>query len=91
MSRSSGKRGGWITFPFIAANLMGLMLAGWGWLTNLIVYMIEEFNVKSIDATQITNIVTGGINLLPIISAILADCCNFFLFLFAGKSLTTGS
>ncbi|GLU11762.1 hypothetical protein SLE2022_284850 [Rubroshorea leprosula] len=73
MSRSRGKRGGWITFPFIAATLTGLMLAGWGWLTNLIVYLIEEFNVKSIDATQITNIVSGGINLLPIISAILAD------------------
>ncbi|GLT43230.1 hypothetical protein SLA2020_171970 [Shorea laevis] len=73
MSRSRGKRGGWITFPFLKATLTGLMLAGWGWLRNLIVYLIEEFNVKSIDATQITNIVTGGINLLPIISAILAD------------------
>ncbi|GKV01159.1 hypothetical protein SLEP1_g13736 [Rubroshorea leprosula] len=73
MSRSRGKRGGWITFPFIAATLTGLMLAGWGWLTNLIVYLIKEFNVKSIDATQITNIVSGGINLLPIISAILTD------------------
>ncbi|GKV01134.1 hypothetical protein SLEP1_g13713 [Rubroshorea leprosula] len=49
------------------------MLAGWGWLTNLIVYLIEEFNVKSIDATQITNVVTGGVNLLLIISTILAD------------------
>ncbi|GLU02454.1 hypothetical protein SLE2022_197040 [Rubroshorea leprosula] len=75
-AHSSGKRGGWITFPFVAATLTGLMLGGWGWLTNLIVYLIEEFNVKSIAATQIANIVNGGINLLPIISAILAD--SFF-------------
>ncbi|GLU02453.1 hypothetical protein SLE2022_197030 [Rubroshorea leprosula] len=70
---SNGKRGGWITFPFIAATQMGLMLAVGGWMTNLIVYLIEEFNVKSIDATQINNILNGCINLLPIIGAILAD------------------
>lgn len=69
----SRKRGGWVTFPFIAATLAGLMLSGLGWLTNLTVYLIEEFNVTSINAAQISNIVNGGINLLPFISAILVD------------------
>ncbi|KAA3489575.1 protein NRT1/PTR FAMILY 2.7-like [Gossypium australe] len=67
------KRGGWFTFFFVSATLTGLMIAGWGWLTNLIVYLIEEFNVKSIDATQISNVVNGSINLIPIIGAVLAD------------------
>ena len=55
------------------ATLTGLMIAGWGWLTNLIVYLIEEFNVESIDATQIANVVNGSINMIPIIGAVLAD------------------
>lgn len=55
------------------ATLAGLMLSGWGWLTNLIVYLIEEFNVKSIDATQISNVVHGCLNMIPILGAILAD------------------
>ncbi|GMI92084.1 nitrate excretion transporter1, NRT1/ PTR family 2.7 [Hibiscus trionum] len=71
---SSGrKRGGWVTFFFVSATLSGLMIAGWGWLTNLIVYLIQEFNVKSIDATQVANVVSGSINLVPIIGAVLAD------------------
>ncbi|KAE8680701.1 Protein NRT1/ PTR FAMILY 2.7 [Hibiscus syriacus] len=73
MLSSGRERGGWVTFFFISATLTGLMIAGWGWLTNLIVYLIEEFNVKSIDATQIANVVNGSINLIPIIGAVLAD------------------
>ncbi|XVF46405.1 hypothetical protein PTKIN_Ptkin03bG0024200 [Pterospermum kingtungense] len=55
------------------ATLTGLIVSGWGWLTNLIVYLIEEFNVKSIDATQIVNVISGTIGLIPIIGAITAD------------------
>ncbi|XVF05634.1 hypothetical protein REPUB_Repub05bG0189400 [Reevesia pubescens] len=73
MLSSGRKRGGWITFVFVSATLTGLIIAGWGWLTNLIVYLIEEFNVKSIDATQISNVVNGSINMIPIIGAVLAD------------------
>ncbi|XVF46403.1 hypothetical protein PTKIN_Ptkin03bG0024000 [Pterospermum kingtungense] len=71
---SARKRGGWITFPFVAATLTGMMLSGCrGWLSNLIVYLIEEFNVKSIDATQISNVINGCLNMIPIVGAILAD------------------
>ncbi|GMY10676.1 protein NRT1/ PTR FAMILY 2.6-like [Fagus crenata] len=67
------KRGGWITFPFIAGALAGLTLATGGWQSNLIVYLIEVFNVKSINAAQISNITNGCINLFPVIGAIVAD------------------
>ncbi|XP_040994156.1 protein NRT1/ PTR FAMILY 2.7-like [Juglans microcarpa x Juglans regia] len=73
---SGSKRGGWITFPFIAGAFVGLTLASGGWQANLIVYLIQEFNVKSINAAQISNIVNGCINLFPVVGAIIAD--SFF-------------
>ncbi|XVE79099.1 hypothetical protein DITRI_Ditri14bG0030400 [Diplodiscus trichospermus] len=53
--------------------LAGLTLAGGGWLMNLIVYLIQEFNLKGIDAAQVSNIVNGGINLFPIVGGTIAD------------------
>ena len=50
----------------------GLSLGAGGWLINLIVYLIEEFNLKSIDAAQISNVV-NGCSLLPVIGAIISD------------------
>ncbi|OMO77208.1 Proton-dependent oligopeptide transporter family [Corchorus olitorius] len=71
--KQGGGRGGWITFPFINGTLTGLTLAGFGWMSNLIVYLIQQFNIKSIDAAQVSNIVNGGTSLFPILGAILAD------------------
>ncbi|MBA0807327.1 hypothetical protein Gohar_023138, partial [Gossypium harknessii] len=74
MPDSMTRKGGFITLFFIAAGtLSGVMLSGFGWLANLIVYLVQEFNVESINATQIANVVHGCINLLPIIGAIIAD------------------
>ncbi|KAM1342078.1 hypothetical protein ACFX2F_006454 [Malus domestica] len=56
--------------------LMCLTLAAGGWQANLIVYLILEFNLKSIDATQVSNVVNGCTSLFPIIGAIVAD--SFF-------------
>lgn len=70
------KRGGWISFPFFIGMVAGLSLASAGIGGNLIVYLIKEFNIKSINAAQIVNVVVGSSNLLPIIAAILAD--SFF-------------
>ncbi|XP_012472892.1 protein NRT1/ PTR FAMILY 2.3 [Gossypium raimondii] len=70
---SARKRGGWATFPFIAGALIGSSIAASGWANNLIVYMIEKFHVRSIDATQTFNIVAASTSLLPMVAAILAD------------------
>uniref|UniRef100_A0A1J3HKK7 Protein NRT1/ PTR FAMILY 2.5 n=1 Tax=Noccaea caerulescens TaxID=107243 RepID=A0A1J3HKK7_NOCCA len=72
----SRKRGGWITFPFVAATFLGLSLSSFGFLLNLIVFLIEEFNIKSIAAAQISNIVNGCVNMFPLVAAIVAD--SFF-------------
>ncbi|XP_073134013.1 protein NRT1/ PTR FAMILY 2.7-like [Henckelia pumila] len=71
--RAGGRRGGWITFPFIIATITGLMLAAGGWISNLIVYLIQEFNYKSISAAQVFNFVNGSITMFPIVGAIIAD------------------
>ncbi|KAL0719261.1 hypothetical protein Bca4012_068585 [Brassica carinata] len=69
---TSSKRGGWITFPF----MMGMSITSFGWVLNLIVFLIEEFNIKNIAAAQISNIVNGCLSMLPVVAAILAD--SFF-------------
>ncbi|XP_071725379.1 protein NRT1/ PTR FAMILY 2.7-like [Rutidosis leptorrhynchoides] len=57
VSTSSGrKKGGWITFPFIICAVAGIYGSGYGWLFNLMVYLIQEYNVKSISATQIFSV-----------------------------------
>ena len=59
-----------------AATLLFLSLAVLGWLFNLIVFLIEEFNMKSIAAAQITNIVSSCTFMFPVVGAIAAD--SFF-------------
>ncbi|KAG2317670.1 hypothetical protein Bca52824_020792 [Brassica carinata] len=73
---TSSKRGGWITFPFMIATLLGMSITSFGWVMNLIVFLIEEFNIKNIAAAQISNIVNGCLSMLPVVAAILAD--SFF-------------
>ncbi|CAB4301014.1 unnamed protein product [Prunus armeniaca] len=67
------QRGGWKTFPFISGSVLGLSVAAGGWASNLIVFLITKFNVKSISAAQINNIILGTNNLLPIAGAFIAD------------------
>ncbi|KAI3450505.1 hypothetical protein Pfo_007170 [Paulownia fortunei] len=67
-----GRRGGWITFPFIIATMAGLSLSG-GWVINLITCLKDEFHIKDIGATKIYNYVNGSITVFPILGAIIAD------------------
>ncbi|XP_073148139.1 protein NRT1/ PTR FAMILY 2.7-like [Henckelia pumila] len=66
------KRGSWNAFPYFIGTVVGLQLAG-GWLSNLIVYLIDEFNINSIDAAQISNVVCGTATLIPVAAAVVAD------------------
>ncbi|CAL4900097.1 unnamed protein product [Urochloa decumbens] len=67
------RKGGWITFPFLGVAMMGLGVATSGALSNLVVYLIKEYNVPSVDAAQIGNIVSGCVSLAPVAGAIVAD------------------
>uniref|UniRef100_A0A7N0UK22 Uncharacterized protein n=1 Tax=Kalanchoe fedtschenkoi TaxID=63787 RepID=A0A7N0UK22_KALFE len=78
LSKSCVRRGGWITFFFVTGTFAGSTIAASGWSANLIVYLMSEFNVNSIDAAQISNIVNGCISLFPVIGAIIADSLGCF-------------
>lgn len=67
------RQGGWTAFPFIIGAVMGMSVAAAGWDTNLLVYMIKEYNIKSIKATQINNVLLGCTNFFPILGAFLVD------------------
>ena len=42
-------------------------------MSNLVVYLIQEYNVPSVDAAQISTIISGSISLAPVAGAIVAD------------------
>ncbi|XAR60489.1 Nitrate-transporting ATPase [Bertholletia excelsa] len=65
--------GGWITVPFIIASSSLLTIGNAGWVSNLIVYLIEKFQVKRIEAAQVYSTVNGCTGLFPILGAIMAD------------------
>lgn len=52
---------------------MGFSLASTGMMENVIVYLIKEFNIKSIAAAQTSNILNGCTTLFPLLAAIIAD------------------
>ncbi|KAF7823458.1 protein NRT1/ PTR FAMILY 2.6-like [Senna tora] len=70
---SNRKRGGWMTFPFITGAVSGFSLASTGMMENVIVYLIKEFNIKSIAAAQTSNIINGCTSFSPLLAALIAD------------------
>ncbi|VAI82823.1 unnamed protein product [Triticum turgidum subsp. durum] len=66
-------KGGWITFPFLAVAILGVGLATGGATANMVVYLIKEYNVPSVDAAKISNIISGSISVAPVAGAIVAD------------------
>ncbi|XP_031486250.1 protein NRT1/ PTR FAMILY 2.6-like [Nymphaea colorata] len=72
-SQSGRKKGGWITFPFIMGSSAMLGLAVNGSFANLIVYLIQQFNVDRIAAAQILNVFNGSTNITPVVGAIISD------------------
>ncbi|XP_024995878.1 protein NRT1/ PTR FAMILY 2.7-like [Cynara cardunculus var. scolymus] len=78
------KQGGWTTFPFILGSMFALTMATGGWVGNLIVYLITKYNVKSIEATQVFNVVLGCLSLFPMVGAIISDSFygSFFVIAF---------
>ncbi|XP_051124792.1 protein NRT1/ PTR FAMILY 2.3-like [Andrographis paniculata] len=72
-SSTTSHGGGWSTAPFILASVVGMTVASGGWLNNLIVFLIQEFNIKNIDAAQISNFVNACTSFFPVAAAIIAD------------------
>ncbi|XP_010535570.1 PREDICTED: protein NRT1/ PTR FAMILY 2.7-like isoform X2 [Tarenaya hassleriana] len=60
----------------MAATLLGLTITSFGWLVNLIIFLINEFNIKSIAAAKISSVVNGCLCMFPVVAAIVSD--SFF-------------
>ncbi|CAN4098895.1 unnamed protein product [Withania somnifera] len=54
-------------------SMAGLSLAAAGWNNNLIVYLIEEFNMNSVSAAKVYNMANGCSTIFPILGAVVAD------------------
>ncbi|XP_037465747.1 protein NRT1/ PTR FAMILY 2.3-like [Triticum dicoccoides] len=67
------RKGGWITFPFLAVAILCLGLASGGAMSNMVVYLITEYHLPSVDAAQISTIIAGSISVAPVAGAIVAD------------------
>ncbi|GAY38260.1 hypothetical protein CUMW_035320 [Citrus unshiu] len=67
---SNAKRGGRTA---LLSRTVTCLTLGEGWVANLMVYMIQEFHITSINSTLISNIVNGFLNLFPVLGAITAD------------------
>ncbi|KMS96388.1 hypothetical protein BVRB_9g225640 [Beta vulgaris subsp. vulgaris] len=52
---------------------MGLSLATSGWTANMVVYAIEQYNMKEITAAKLYNISMGGMTFVNILAAVFAD------------------
>ncbi|KAL9413034.1 hypothetical protein AB3S75_041663 [Citrus x aurantiifolia] len=67
---SNAKRGG--RTALLSRTVTSLTLEE-GWVANLMVHMIQEFHITSINSALISNIVNGFVNLFPVLGAIIAD------------------
>ncbi|CAL4900110.1 unnamed protein product [Urochloa decumbens] len=67
------KKGGWMTFPFLAVAMLGLGVARGGATSNFVVYLVKKYNVPRVDAAQISSIAQGCLSLAPVGGAIIAD------------------
>ncbi|KAL9239826.1 hypothetical protein vseg_014109 [Gypsophila vaccaria] len=65
--------GGWLTLPFIIGSIVGLSLAAGSWHANLTMFLMKEFNVRQSLAEKIYEIVNIGVNVFPIVGALLSD------------------
>ncbi|TVU18853.1 hypothetical protein EJB05_34968, partial [Eragrostis curvula] len=72
-SDAKKKKGGWITFPFLGVAMFGLGIARGGATSNLVVYLVEKYNVPRVDAARISSIAFGCLSLAPVGGAIVAD------------------
>ncbi|KAF3786768.1 NRT1-PTR FAMILY 2-6 protein [Nymphaea thermarum] len=65
--------GGWIPALMIIGCAMSSTVAIYGVTTDLLQFLDHKFNINSIRASQITNIINSLMNLTPVAGAVLCD------------------
>lgn len=67
------KPGGWKAMPFILGNETLERLAGIGLVANFMVYLLREFHMEQVVASNVLNIWSGFTNFSPLIGAFISD------------------
>ncbi|XP_059643547.1 protein NRT1/ PTR FAMILY 1.2-like [Cornus florida] len=66
-------KGGLITMPFIIANEAFEKVASYGLLPNMILYLMNEYNIGAVKGTNILFFWSAATNFMPIVGAFLSD------------------
>ncbi|KAI3970618.1 hypothetical protein MKX01_024265 [Papaver californicum] len=67
------KHGGWKSMPYIIGNETFERLATFGLLANFMVYLLKQFHLEQVFATNIINIWSGTTNFAPLFGAFISD------------------
>ncbi|GMI79824.1 nitrate transporter 1.7, NRT1/ PTR family 2.13 [Hibiscus trionum] len=77
------KPGGWKAMPFILGNETFERFATIGLLSNFMVYLMREFNMDQVSASNVIYIWSGVTNFAPLVGAFISDA-------YVGRFLTIG-
>ncbi|RVW31294.1 Protein NRT1/ PTR family 2.13 [Vitis vinifera] len=69
------KPGGWNSMVYILGNETFERLATFGLLANFMVYLLNEFHLDQVYATNVLNIWSGTTNFAPLVGAFISDAC----------------
>ncbi|OVA09087.1 Proton-dependent oligopeptide transporter family [Macleaya cordata] len=67
------KPGGWKSMPYIIGNETFERLATFGLLANFMVYLLKQFHMDQVFATNVVNIWSGTTNFAPLVGAFISD------------------
>ncbi|KAG9455740.1 hypothetical protein H6P81_000248 [Aristolochia fimbriata] len=67
------KPGGWKSMPYIIGNETFEKLATIGLLSNFMVYLLTQYHMNQVDATNVVNIWSGTTNFAPLLGAFVSD------------------
>ncbi|KAF9623828.1 hypothetical protein IFM89_005413 [Coptis chinensis] len=67
------KPGGWRSMPYVLGNETFERLATIGLLANIMVYLLNEFHLDQVFATNVINIWSGTTNFAPLLGAYISD------------------
>ncbi|XWS34938.1 hypothetical protein CRYUN_Cryun21dG0080500 [Craigia yunnanensis] len=67
------KPGGWKAMPYILGNETFERLATVGLLSNFMVYLMREFHMDQVSASNVLNIWSGITNFAPLVGAFISD------------------
>ncbi|OWM89580.1 protein NRT1/ PTR FAMILY 2.13-like [Punica granatum] len=67
------KPGGWRAMPFILGNETFERLATFGLLANFMVYLMREYHMDQVSASNVLNMWSGFTNFAPLVGAFISD------------------